>query len=361
MKAAVLHGVGTPITVEDVEVALPGPREVLVRPRFAGLCHSDLNIVDGDYPWPLPCVLGHEVAGVVEAVGADVASFKRGDHVVGCLSVFCGACPECLTGHPNRCSDATVKLPSGVSRRLSWKGAPLHQFYNLSAFAELMLVHEHALVRIDPDIPLDRAALLGCAVVTGAASVFHAAAVQPGQSVAVIGCGGVGLSCINAAAIAGAARIIAVDTLPAKLDAARTMGATDTLLVSDGDPVEAAVALTGGGVHHALEALGRKETAEQAFRMLRPGGCATIIGMIPLGTRIEIHGADLLRDRRIQGTAMGGNRFRVDIPMLAGFWRQGRLKLDHMISRRIGLGELNEGFALMRSGSQIRQLVDLAA
>ncbi len=361
MKAAVLHAPNQPMTIEDVQHAKPKSREVLVRTRFAGLCHSDLHFIEALYPWPMPSVLGHEAAGVVEAVGDDVTYLKPGDHVISCLSVFCGSCPECVTGHPNLCSDTSVKLPPGVARRLSWHGNLVHQFLNLSAFAETMLVHEHALVKIDSAIPLDIAALVGCGVVTGVGAVIHAAKVEPGSTVAVIGCGGVGLSCVNGAALAGAGRIIALDTQPAKLDLARIMGATDTLNVSNADPVKAVREMTQGGVNYSFEALGLKATAEQSFRMLRPGGTATIIGMIPLGVKIELHGFDFLQDRKIQGTAMGGNRFRVDMPRLLEFWRQGRLKLDHLISARIPLEQINEGFAALKTGAPVRQLIDFGA
>src|ERR1700726_1736969 len=217
MKAAVLHAANEPLTIEDVSLTKPGPREVLIRTAVAGICHSDLHFADGSSPHPMPCVLGHESAGVVEAVGADVTYVKPGDHVVTCLSVFCGYCDQGITGHPSLCQSAEIKLPPGVSQRLSWKGRLMHQFLNLSSYAEQMPVPENALGKIRPDMPLDRAALIGCGVLTGVGAVFHTAKVEPGSTVAVIGCGGGGLSCINGAAIAGAGRIIAIDTLPAKL------------------------------------------------------------------------------------------------------------------------------------------------
>ena len=362
MKAAVLHAANQPLTIEEVALTKPGPREVLLRTAFAGLCHSDLHFIEGLYPHPTPCVLGHESAGVVEAVGEGVTYVKPGDHVITCLSVFCGTCPQCVTGHPNLCENTEVKLPPGVSRRLSWKnGELMNQFLNLSSFGEQMLVHEHSMVKIDPDIPLDRAALVGCGVMTGVGAVFNAAKVEPGATVAVIGCGGVGLSAVNGAAVAGAERIIAIDTIASKLEVARELGATDTLNASNADPVKAVRDMTGGGVHYSFEALGTKTTAEQAFGMLRPGGTATIIGMVPLGVKIELHGYDFLRDRKLQGTSMGGNRFRVDMPRLLSLWRQGRLKLDHLISGRIKLGQINEGFAALKSGAPVRQLIDFAA
>jgi S-(hydroxymethyl)glutathione dehydrogenase/alcohol dehydrogenase len=341
-----------------VEIEKPGRREVLLRTAYAGLCHSDLHFMEGLYPYPTPAVLGHEGSAVVEAVGEDVTYVKPGDHVITCLSVFCGECPQCMTGHPNLCENTEVKLLPGVARRLKWKGQVLHQAFNLSVFAEQMVVHEHAVVKINPDIPLDRAALVGCGVMTGVGAVFHAAKVEPGSTVAVLGCGGIGLSAVNGAALAGAARIIAIDTNPSKLELAKLMGATDTINASNVDPVVAVKELTGGGVPYSFEAIGLKTTAEQSFAMLRPGGVATIIGMIPLGTKIELHGFDFLRDRKIQGTSMGGNRFRVDMPRLLDLWQQGRLKLDHLISGQIKLAEINEGFAKLKSGTPVRNLIN---
>jgi S-(hydroxymethyl)glutathione dehydrogenase/alcohol dehydrogenase len=361
MQAAVLHETNTPLAIETVEIEKPRRREVLLRTAFAGLCHSDLHFIEGLYPTPLPCVLGHEAAAVVEAVGEDVTYVQPGDHVITCLSVFCGECAQCVTGHPNLCENTEVKLLPGAARRLRWGGQVLNQAFNLSAFAEQMLVHEHAVVKIDPAIPLDRATLVGCGVVTGVGAVFHAAKVEPGSTVAVIGCGGIGLSAVNGAAIAGAERIIAIDTVGSKLELARAMGATDTINASNVDVVAAVKELTAGGVPYSFEAIGSKATAEQAFAMLRPGGTATIIGMIPFGTKIELHGADFLRDRKIQGTSMGGNRFRVDMPRLLSLWQQGRLKLDHLMSGRIRLAEINEGFARLKSGAPVRQLIDFGA
>jgi S-(hydroxymethyl)glutathione dehydrogenase/alcohol dehydrogenase len=356
MKAAVLHQPNEPMTIEDVGLAKPGPREVLIRTAVAGICHSDLHFAEGAYKHPMPCVLGHESAGVVEAVGEDVTYVKPGDHVVTCLSVFCGYCEQCLTGHPSLCQTAEVKLPPGLSQRLSWKGAVMHQFLNLSSFAEQMLVHEHALVKVRPDMPLDRAALIGCGVLTGVGAVFHTAKVEPGTTAAVIGCGGVGLACINGLAIAGAGRIIAVDRIPAKLELAKKLGATDTI-VADDDLIKTVRAMTGGGVHYSFECLGAKITAEQSFRILGPGGVATIIGMIPVGTKIELQGAEFLAERKIQGSQMGSNRFRIDMPRLIEFYMQGKLQLDHLISGRIKLAQINDGFAALRAGGVVRNLI----
>src|SRR5690349_13829694 len=323
MRAAVLHAPNQLLTIEEVALEKPRSREVVLRTAFAGLCHSDLHFIEGLYPTPTPVVLGHESSAIVEAVGDAVTYVKPGDHVITCLSVFCGTCPQCLTGHPNLCENTDVKMLPGQARRMTWKGGQhMNQAFNLSSFGEQMLVHENAVVKIDDEVPLDRAALVGCGVMTGVGAVFNAAKVEPGATVAVIGCGGIGLSAVNGAALAGAERIIAIDTVPSKLELAREVGATDTNNDSNADPVKAVRDMTGGGVHYSFEALGTKTTAEQAFGMLRPDGTATIIGMVPFGVKIELHGYDVLRDRKLQGTSMGGNRFRVDMPRLLSLWRR---------------------------------------
>ena len=361
MKAAVLHEVNKPLTIEEVDINKPGPREVLIRTAYAGLCHSDLHFIEGLYPHPLPVVLGHEAAGIVDAVGSEVAYVKKGDHVITCLSVFCGTCENCTTGRPAICTNTDVKLPPGAARRLSLDGKPLHTFVNLSSYAEMMLVHENAIVKIDREFPLDRAALIGCAVITGYGAVVNTAKVAPGETVAIIGCGGVGMAAINGAAIAGAGRIIAVDTNPVKLQLATKLGATDLVNPKDGDPVQRIKDLTKGGVHHAIECLGTKVTAEQSFQMLAIGGTATIVGMVPFGQKIELHGFDFLRERKIQGSSMGSNRFRVDMPRLMEFYRQRKLHLDDSISDRIKLSDINEGFAAMKAGKVVRSVIQFDA
>jgi S-(hydroxymethyl)glutathione dehydrogenase/alcohol dehydrogenase len=357
MKAAVFHAPNQPLTIEDVDIAKPGRREVLIRTAATGLCHSDLHFIEGKYPGPVPAVLGHECSGIVEQVGEDVSYVKPGDAVITCLSVFCGHCESCVTGRMAICQTPEIRTPPGPSKRLSWRGRPLNQILNLSGFAEQMLVHEHALVRIPKEVPMDRAALIGCAVITGYGAVVHTTKLAAGETIAVLGCGGIGLSAINAAQIAGASRIVAVDTDATKLAMARTFGATDTVDATAGDAVQAVLALTGGGVHHALECVGLKQTAEQAFGMLRAGGTATIVGMIPFGTKIELHGFDFLRERRIQGSLMGSNRFRVDMPRLIEFYRQGRLHLDALVSGHIRLEQINEGFAALARGGIGRNVI----
>jgi S-(hydroxymethyl)glutathione dehydrogenase/alcohol dehydrogenase len=360
MKAAVFHAPNQPLTIEDVDIAKPGRREVLIRTAATGLCHSDLHFIEGKYPGPVPAVLGHECSGIVEQVGEDVSYVKPGDAVITCLSVFCGHCESCVTGRMAICQTPEIRTPPGPSKRLSWRGRPLNQILNLSGFAEQMLVHEHALVKIPQDVPMDRAALVGCAVITGYGAVVHTTKLAAGETIAVLGCGGIGLSAINAAQIAGASRIVAVDTDASKLAMAKTFGATDTVDAKAGDAVQAVLALTGGGVHHALECVGLKQTAEQAFGMLRPGGTATIVGMIPFGTKIELHGFDFLRERRIQGSLMGSNRFRVDMPRLLEFYRQGRLHLDALVSGHIRLDQINEGFAALARGGIGRNVITFA-
>lgn len=356
MKAAVMHAPNQPLTIEDIKIEKPRRREVLIRTAAAGLCHSDLHFIEGKYPHPVPVVLGHESAGVVEAVGEDVTYVKPGDHVITCLSLFCGHCEFCLTGHMSLCQTPEVKMPPGKAQRLTKGGKHLNQFLNLSSFAEQMVTHEHAMVKIDKDMPLHLAALIGCGVVTGYGAIVHTAKVEPGSTVAVLGCGGIGLAAVNAAQIAGAGRIIAIDKDPFKLGLAAKFGATDTLEAGDDIP-KRVIDLTQGGVHYSFECIGLKQTTEQAFAMLRSGGTATIVGMIPVGTKVEFHGPDFLRERRIQGSMMGSNRFRVDMPRLIDFYLKDRLHLDEMVSGTIRLDQINEGFEAMKRGGVARNVI----
>lgn len=357
MKAAVFREVNVPMEIEEVEISKPGPREVLIRTKAAGICHSDMHFFNGTYPGQVPMILGHESAGIVEQVGSDVHYVKPGDHVITCLSVFCGHCEKCLTGHLSLCQEPEVNRSAEEPPRLHQADTALTQFAQLGSFAEMMLVHEHALVKIREDMPMDRAALIGCGVTTGVGSVIHTAAVEPGATVAVIGCGGIGLSCINGAAIAGASRIIAVDMVASKLELARKFGATDVVDASDGEAVQKIIEMTGGGVHYSFEAIGLKSTAEQAFQMLRNGGTATVIGMIPPGDMVSLHGVDFLFEKKIQGSMMGSNRFRVDMPRFVDFYLQGRLHLDDLVSSRIALSDINEGMAALETGEIARSVI----
>ncbi|MFN8593881.1 MAG: Zn-dependent alcohol dehydrogenase [Thermomicrobiales bacterium] len=360
MRAAVLESIPSMLEIDEVQVAKPVHHEVLVRTAAAGLCHSDLHFMEGKYRCAVPTIPGHEVAGVVEAVGPDVTHVQPGDHVIGCLSIFCGRCAYCLSGRPVLCDRQGLERGADLPPRLSRGGEPMHQFLRLSAFAEMLLVHENTLVKIRPDMPLDRAALIGCAVTTGLGAVFNTARVTPGSSVAVIGCGGVGLNAVQGASIAGAGRIIAIDLSPWKLQLAQQFGATDIVDVNAGDPVEQVRELTGGGVEFAFEAIGLKIAAEQSFAMLRKGGTATIIGMIPEGQTIELPGSEFLDEKRIQGSNMGSNRFRVDMPRYVDLYMNGRLKLDELVSARIGLEEINDGFERMRRGEVARSVITFA-
>lgn len=356
MQAALFHGPQQPLTIEEVEIDRPIGREVLVRVAASGVCHSDLHFVDGYYQMAPPAILGHEAAGIVEAVGPDVEEFAPGDHVIGCLSGFCGRCEYCLTGRTHLCPNRPARSKDQPPR-LVWKGQSVTQFAGLSTYAEKMLVHENNLVKIRPDVPLDRAALIGCGVTTGVGAVLNTAKVQPGSSVAVFGAGGIGLSVVQGARIAGALQIIAVDVHENKLAMARELGATHVVDASSRDPVRAIREMTGGGVDYSFEAIGLKQTAEQCFDCLRPGGTATIIGMIPLGQKIELDGSSFLRERKIQGSSMGSNRFKVDMPRYIEFYLQGRLKLDEMITRRGRLADVNEAFRAMKAGEVARTVL----
>jgi S-(hydroxymethyl)glutathione dehydrogenase/alcohol dehydrogenase len=357
VKAAVLETCPGELVVDDISVRKPGPSEVLIRTVAAGLCHSDLHFIEAKYPAPVPAVLGHESAGVVEAVGENVTYVAPGDHVITCISGFCGACAFCLSGRPNLCDGIALAPDAALGPRLTRNGEVVHQFFNLSSFAEQLLVHEHFLVKIRPDMPLDKASLIGCGVTTGVGAVLNTARVRAGETVAVIGCGGIGLNAVQAAAIAGAARVIAVDRVASKLDLARTFGATDVVDASATDPVMAVIELTNGGVDYAFEAIGLAATAQQAFGMLTRGGTAVVIGMIPFGEQVAIDGFQLLMEKRLMGTNMGSNRFRVDMPQYIEWYLAGKLKLDELVSATMPIEKINDGFATLRAGEVARQLI----
>jgi len=359
MKAAVFHGPNLPLSIEDVELDKPQDREVLIKTVASGVCHSDLHFVDGLYPYPAPAVLGHEAAGIIEEVGKQVTYVKPGDHVICCLSVFCGNCEQCMSGHPNRCSNkqATQRNPSDKPR-ISQKGKPVNQFLDISSYCEKMLLHENAVVKIREDLPLDRAALIGCGVTTGVGAVLNTAKIEPGSTVAVFGAGGVGLAAIQGARIAGARKIIAVDMFEGKLAMAKRLGATDTVDASSSDPVDEIRKMTDGvGVDYSFEAIGLKKVAEQAFVALKPGGTATVIGMIPVGQKVELDGYMFLTERKLQGSNMGSNRFRIDMPKYIDFYLQGRLNLDDMISQRRKLEDVNDAFRAMKAGEVARTVL----
>jgi S-(hydroxymethyl)glutathione dehydrogenase / alcohol dehydrogenase len=357
MQAAVLERFGAPLVVEDVEVASVGPDEVLIRTVACGVCHSDRMIQQGAQARPLPFLLGHEAAGVVQQVGADVAGLRPGDPVVVCGSGFCGSCEWCMRGLLQHCPAKGWARADGQPPRLTLRGRPVTPLVGLGAFATELLVHERAVTTIPPEMPLDRAALLGCAVLTGVGAVQHRAQVVAGQTVAVIGCGGVGLNAIQGARLAGAARIIAVDLVAAKLGRARMFGATDVVDASSCDPVEAVRELTGGGVDHALEVVGRASTIQQAFAMTRTYGTATVIGVTRPEETITIPAYELLQEKRLQGSKLGSAAFRLDIPLYARLYLDGRLLLDELVSDTIALPGVNAALAALDGSDAARSVI----
>jgi S-(hydroxymethyl)glutathione dehydrogenase/alcohol dehydrogenase len=358
MKAAVMWERNAPLAIEEVRIDEPGPHEVLVRTVASGVCHSDLHVIEGGLPMPPPTILGHEPAGVVEAVGEGVSGFAPGDPVIGCISAWCGACEWCLVGRPSLCPQTGLARPGGTAPRLSKDGQPIAQFANLSSFAERMLCPERSLVKVRPEMPLDRAALIGCGVTTGIGAVQNTARLRAGSSAVVIGCGGVGLAALQGCRISGAARIVAVDTQAWKLDLARELGATDVVDASEGDAVAKVLALTSGGAHYAFECIGLATTVQQAAAMIRKGGTAVLVGVVPVGELVPLHVADLvLQEKKILGSMMGSNRFRLDMPRYVDFYLDGRLKLDEMISARLPLDQVNQAFDRMRAGEAARSVV----
>jgi S-(hydroxymethyl)glutathione dehydrogenase/alcohol dehydrogenase len=292
---------------------------------------------------------------VVEEVGEGVTMTKPGDRVVVSLLRACGRCEACQRGTPQHCA-AQWPLDS-ASRIRNKDGQPVKHGVRVGGFAEYAIVDQSQVVPLPPEMDLVTASLLGCGVITGYGAVVNTAQVQPGSTVVFLGAGGVGLNAVQGAALAGAGRVITVDLLDNKLDAATNFGATDVINAAEADPVEAVREMTKGGVDYSFEALGLKKTAEQAFQMLRPSGAATIIGMVPEGQMLEIHGADLLDDKKLQGSNMGSNHFRVDMPNFVEFYLNGKLKLDDMISQRIPLEGINEAFEEMKRGEVARSVI----
>ena len=362
MRAAVLPGPRREFEVGEVELESPRRGEVLVQIAATGLCASDLNALDGKRTLvPFPAVLGHEAAGVVQEIGDGVGRVGVGDHVVLSILPSCGRCSACVTGRPNHCETAAAAMRRGAlldgSSRLSAHGRRLHHFLGVSSFAECAVVPESAVTVIDPAMPLDRAALIGCGVLTGVGAVRNTAAVQPGARVAVFGCGGVGLSAIQGARIAGAATIVAIDVQPDKLALALTLGATDVVDGNDGDAVAAVRGASDGGVDYAFEAAGRQETIAQAWSSLAVGGQLVIIGVLASGAKLTIDADPLLEEKRIAGCYLGSASLRRDVPELVSLYLDGRLLLDELISRRLSLTQLDEAFERLRSGTEARQVV----
>ncbi|MCP4224369.1 MAG: Zn-dependent alcohol dehydrogenase [Actinomycetia bacterium] len=360
MRAAVLNEQPGELIIEDLSIDRPGPGEVLIQVVGAGLCHSDLHFIEGVFRTRLPIVLGHESAGIVQAVGDGVDYVKAGDHVVACLSIFCGQCPQCLSGHPNRCTNpkATSRGRGEPPRLSRADGTPVDQMARLGGFAEEMLVHQNGLVKVIEDMPLDKACLIGCGITTGFGAAVRTAKVEVGSTVCVIGAGGIGLAAIQGARIAGANKVIVVDISPSKLETAGHVGGTHFINASECEDVVAEVKdLTRGGVDYSFEAIGRADTVRQAFDMLAIGGTATIIGMVPSKDIVQLRGIDFLSEKKLQGSMMGSNQFRTDIPRMIDMYLDGRLLLDEMVTATIGLDEVNDGYQMMKNSEGARTVI----
>lgn len=357
--SAILRNYGGGVTVEEIQVDDPIGNEVLVRTVACGVCHSDLHFTRGAMPhFPVPAVLGHEAAGIVERIGPAVRGVSPGDHVIACNAFSCGQCKQCLSGAPHLCMNrAPARRPRGAPPRLSQDGVKLLAFSDLGALSQYMLLPEQALVRIDKDIPLDRAALIGCAVLTGMGAALNTAKVAPGSHVAVFGCGGVGSSIVQGARIAGARQIIAVDVVAEKLDAARRFGATDVVHSSETDPVQAILEMTGDGVDYAFDAVGSTELLSQCYASLAPQGTAVLVGAIPPGEKLVIEARGLLRERKLTGSFMGSNRFQLDMPYYLDLYRQGRLDLDAMVSQRLPLKRIDDALQAFETGKAMRTVI----
>ncbi|HEV8193065.1 MAG TPA: Zn-dependent alcohol dehydrogenase [Ktedonobacterales bacterium] len=361
-RAAVLREYDAPLSVEGIELDEPESGEVVVRLAASGVCHSDLHMFDRVFKMPLPMVLGHEGAGVVERVGPGVRGVVPGDHVVLAWIPSCGRCRYCATGRPGLCADRQGVERQGETTRPrlhDLEGLGLRQLLDTAAFAEHVLVREEGVIGIDADVPLEVAALVGCGVLTGVGAVVRTACVEPGSTVAVFGVGGVGLNVIQGAVLAGAARIIAVDLRPQALELARRFGATETLDASDpetGDPAKFVRRMTGGGVDYSFEVVGLPATIAQAWESLAPGGRAVVVGLTPQRSDVTLR-ADFLSEKALLGCIFGSSIPRVDVPRALGLYRSGRLKLDELVTRRYPLSAVNEALDALRVGGAGRGII----
>ncbi len=360
VTAAVLYEVRKPLVIENVELLDPGPHEVQVRWAANGVCHSDYHLICGDVPHPLPVVLGHEASGVVERVGPGVTTVQVGDHVCSSYIPSCGRCGYCIGGQPTMCAlrdkprwfmlDGTTRLRKGATS--------LHHYLQVAGYATHGVLMEDSVIPIRKDVPLDVACLVSCGVLAGAGPVFNRAKVPPGASVAVWGCGGVGLNTIQAAKLVGAGKIIAVDVMPQKLAWAEEFGATHVVNAAIEDPVARVQAISGtGGVDYAFELVGTQATIEQAFLATHRGGTCVVVGVSPAGTRVSIDPGLLLQQRVLTGSSFGAGHQRTDVPMLLDLYMAGRYKLEELITRRIPLTDLNHAFDRMLKGEVKRSVV----
>jgi alcohol dehydrogenase len=370
IRAAVLRAIGLPppyarsrpLDILDLDLAPPGRGEVLVRVAAAGLCHSDLSVIDGSRPRPVPMALGHEAAGVVEALGDGATDLSVGDHVVLVFVPSCGRCSPCAAGRPALCepgarANSAGTLLAGV-RRLSFKAEPVNHHLGVSAFADHAVVARESCVKIDPELPLDLAALFGCAVLTGVGAVINTARVEPGASVAVVGLGGVGLSAVLGAKLAGARRIVAVDLSDDKLAFAQKLGATDAINAASPDAVEAIRALTGGGVEVAFDMAGAVPALELAYAITARGGTTVTAGLPHPEKRMALAPVTLVAEERtLKGSYIGSAAPLRDVPRLIALFKAGKLPVDALMTHRLKLDEINEGFDRLREGIGVRQVV----
>lgn len=372
IKAAVLRELGMPgpyattrpLAIEEFELAPPGPGEVLVRVRAAGLCHSDLSVIDGNRPRPLPMVLGHEMAGVVESVGHGVSDLQRGDHVVASFVPSCGVCAPCVAQRPALCEPGFASNTAGTllsgARRLAQSGHPVNHHLGVSGFAEYATVSRRSLVRVDPTLPFAEAALFGCAVITGVGAVVNTASMPKLSSMAVIGLGGVGLASLLAGRMLEATPIVAIDLNEAKLATARELGASATVNAADPDCVERVRELSGGGVAYAFEMAGSARALELAYRITRRGGTTVSAGLPHPQQQVALSHVSLVAEERtLKGSYLGSCVPERDIPQYIEWYRTGRLPVDRLLSERIRLDDLNAAFDRLAAGASIRQVVEI--
>lgn len=361
-KAVVCRELNKPVLVEEISVEGPKRGEVMIRVGACGVCHSDLSATNGTIPMPPPLVLGHEAAGEVVELGEGVSALAMGDHVVSSFIYMCGKCRFCSAGRPVLCLEqgkAITTLPDGTLRTRDAQGKPVSIFSGCGVMAEYATLHVDNLVKIDPKIPFDRAALVGCAVTTGVGAVFNTAKVAPGSSVAVFGCGGVGLNVIQGARIAGAERIIAIDALEAKLEMAKKFGATDVLAAKPGDDFSKIIKkITGGGADYAFECVGSGELAAAAYRSIRRGGLAVVVGVAKPGDSTSIRTMTLpFEEKTLTGSYFGSCVPRIDFPRMLNLYRGGKLMLDELITRRYSIAEAPQAFADLESGRNARGVI----
>jgi S-(hydroxymethyl)glutathione dehydrogenase/alcohol dehydrogenase len=361
-KAVLCRELNKPVVVEEISVDPPRRGEVTIRVAACGVCHSDLSATNGTIALPPPLVLGHEGAGEIVEVGEGVSGLATGDHVISSFIYMCGKCHFCAAGRPVLCLEQGKALTTpleGTPRVKDRDGRPLGIFSGCGVMAEYATLSAENVIRIDPKIPLDRAALVGCAVTTGVGAVFNTARVAPGSAVAVFGCGGVGLNVVQGAAIAGAERVIAIDTVEAKLDMARKFGATDVLHAKPGDDLAKALKkLTGGGPDYAFECVGSAALAEAAYRAIRRGGKAVVVGVARPTEAASFKPMTMVfEEKTLQGSYFGSCVPRVDFPRLLGLYSSGKLKLDELITRRYSVEEAPQAFADLESARNARGVI----